>query len=133
MVGAVDDGDGAAPVALARDQPVAQPVVDCALADALLLEPLDGAVLGGGDVETVEEAAVDLDAVARVGRRRRRPILGRLHGADDGRSCRRANSQSRSSSAGTAMMAPGAVAHEDVVGHVERDGLPVKGLMTGCR
>ena len=84
VVGAVHGRDGAAPEALARHQPVAQPVVDLALADALLLEPLGGSGLRRGDVEAIEEGAVDLDAVARV-----RlapvgvPILGRLNGAHD--------------------------------------------------
>ena len=53
VVGAVDDGDGAAPEALARDQPVAQAVVDGARADALGLQPVDGPGLGGGDVQAV--------------------------------------------------------------------------------
>ena len=38
---AVDDGDRAAPVALAGEQPVAQPVVDRGLAAALARQPLD--------------------------------------------------------------------------------------------
>src|SRR3712207_8876680 len=38
---AVDDRDGRAPVALAGEQPVAQPVVDRAVAPALRVEPVD--------------------------------------------------------------------------------------------
>ena len=42
------------------------------------------------DVEPVEEAAVDLDAVARVGLAAVGvPALGRLHGADDREAVRR--------------------------------------------
>ena len=41
VVGAVDDRDRAAPEPLAGQQPVAQAEVDLALADALLLEPVD--------------------------------------------------------------------------------------------
>ena len=108
VVGAVDDRDRAAPEALARDQPVAQPVVDLALADALLLEPVDGPGLRRGDVEAVEEAAVDLRAVAGVGPP---PLASQSSGGCDGAHDRRARgavakSQSRSSSAGTAMIAP---------------------------
>ena len=39
-VRAVDHRDGRAPVALAADQPVAQPVVDRALADAAVRQPV---------------------------------------------------------------------------------------------
>ena len=60
VVGAVDDGDRAAPEPLARDQPVPQAVVDLPDADALLLEPLGGPLLGRRDVETVQPRTVDL-------------------------------------------------------------------------
>ena len=108
VVGAVDDRDGATPEALARDQPVPQAVVDLALADALLLEPVDGAGLGRGDVEAVRKPLLiftpsPVYAPPPFGV----PVLGRLDGAHDraGRAAV-AKAQSRSSSAGTAMMAP---------------------------
>ena len=84
VVGAVDGRDGAAPEPLPRDQPVAEPVVDLALADALVLEPVDGAGLGRGDVEPVQEVAVDLLALAGVRPAAvRRPNRAGLHGAHD--------------------------------------------------
>ena len=67
VVGAVDDGDRAAPEALAGHQPVAEAVVDGAHADAPFLEPLDGPLLGHRDVEAVEPVAVDLATGAGVG------------------------------------------------------------------
>ncbi len=48
------------------------------------------------------------------------PSAGAITGTI-GSACLRANSKSRSSCAGTAMTAPGAVAHEDVVGDPDRD------------
>ena len=67
VIRAVDDRDGAAPVALATYQPVPQPVVDLARTDASALEELDRRSLCCGHVEAIEETAVDLLAVARVG------------------------------------------------------------------
>ena len=103
---AVDDGDRAAPEALAADQPVTQAVVDLALADALGFEPVDG--------------------VAGLRRRRpsspsRKPLLmagpspvyacagqpsGRATVSMIGSPNAVAKSQSRWSSPGTAMIAP---------------------------
>ena len=48
---AEDNGDGASPVPLARHQPVTEAVVDGAEADPLLLDPGDGPLLGGTDVQ----------------------------------------------------------------------------------
>ena len=102
VVGAVDDGDGASPEALARDQPVAEAVVDRARADALGLQPLDGPGLGGGDVQPVEPLAVDLLAVPGVGPAGPAvwstvlvPALGGLHGAHDRAARRPGRSPSR--------------------------------------
>ncbi len=60
---AVDDGDRAAPVTLAREQPVAEAVVDGELAGVPLAEPGDDLVLGRGRGEAVEVAGVDEDVV----------------------------------------------------------------------
>ena len=72
-VAAVNDRDGAAPVALARDAPVAQAIVDLALGDGLagerrLLEAVRNGIEGRLDVETVHELRVDHHAVIDVGR-----------------------------------------------------------------
>jgi hypothetical protein len=127
VVGAVHGRDRAAPEALARHQPVAQAVVDLALADALLLQPVDGPGLGGGDVEAVEELAVDL------GRRRRcTPPPSPVRGAAR---CARSAAVGRGEVpvalvlGGHGHDGPGPVAHEHVVGHVDRHRLPVNGLM----
>ena len=78
---AVDDRDRAAPVALARDAPVAQAEIHLALrhrpvAAGLGFQAAGDLVLGGLDAHAVEEARVDHPAVAvigGVGDRRRSP------------------------------------------------------------
>ncbi len=64
---AVDHRDRAAPVALARDAPVAQPERDLAAAETRRLDVLDHPPLGARDVQPVQEARVDQPAVADVG------------------------------------------------------------------
>ncbi len=69
----MDHRDRAAPVALARDAPVAQAEVDPALGDrtavaGLALEPPRDLLLGLGDRQPVEEARIDHPAVAVIGR-----------------------------------------------------------------
>ncbi len=65
--GAVDDRDGRAPEALARQQPVAQAVVDRALARRLLLQVGDDPLDRLGLPQPVVRPAVDQHAVARGG------------------------------------------------------------------
>src|SRR6185436_15764812 len=55
----MDDRDGAAPIALARYAPVAQPVVHPPLAGAILLEAAGDLLLGLGDGHAVQEARMD--------------------------------------------------------------------------
>ncbi len=62
-VGVVHDRERLAPVALAREQPVAQLVLDGAGADAVGLEPCDDGLLGVGHVEAVQVVAVDQRSV----------------------------------------------------------------------
>ena len=69
---AMDDRDRTAPVALARDAPVAQAEIDAALGDRpaaprLALEPARHLLLGLVDAHAVEEARVDQAAVAVIG------------------------------------------------------------------
>ncbi len=64
--GAMDHRDRAAPVALARHAPIAQPKRGLAAADAQLLQMRDHALLGGRDVESVQEAGIDHPAVAQI-------------------------------------------------------------------
>ena len=70
---AMDDRDRAAPVALARNAPVAQAVIDLALrhrtvAAGLALQPLRHFFLRRVDRHAVEEARIDHAAVAVIGR-----------------------------------------------------------------
>ncbi len=58
---AVDDGDGRAPVALARYAPVAQAVVGGALALALLGQAVGDGVEGGREIQAVELTGIDGD------------------------------------------------------------------------
>src|SRR5262245_29118384 len=60
------DRDGLAPVALTREDPVAQPVADLAAAAAKRLEPADDRALGLGRRQAVELAAANVDAVVDV-------------------------------------------------------------------
>ena len=69
---AMDGGDRAAPVTLARHQPVAQAVLRRALADAHLLEAGDDLGLGILDRQPVQEIGVDDHAVLDERPRRRR-------------------------------------------------------------
>ena len=65
---AVDDRDRRAPVALARDQPVAQAVVDRGFAPALLGQPGDDLSVGLAVAHAVEAAGADHRPVARIGK-----------------------------------------------------------------
>src|SRR3712207_9089586 len=78
----VDYGYRGPPVALARDQPVVQPVRHRGLAGAGLLEPPDHAHLRALHAEAVEEAAVDRPSLAYV--RLAVEVLGRLNSANYG-------------------------------------------------
>ncbi len=126
---AVHDRDGATPEALPRDEPVPQPKVDLPLSQALLLEPFDGAVLRRRDVESVEEPAVDLDAVAGI---RTAPfgfpVLRRLNGAHDGQPMQRGERPVSLVLGRHRHDRSGSVAHEDVVGHIERDRVAAEGI-----
>src|SRR5208282_3910428 len=59
----MDDRDRFAPVALPREQPVAELVLDGRFAEALFLEPRGDLLLGFGSRESGDQAAVDGDAV----------------------------------------------------------------------
>ena len=80
----VHDGKRLAPVALAAEEPVAQPVLNGALAQSLALEPFDNHALGLLVVQAVERdlvvGRVDVGPIALVG-----PFLqvAALHNLDD--------------------------------------------------
>ena len=85
--------------------------------------------LGRGDVEAVEEPAVDLGAVARVGPAAvGLPVVGRLDRAHDGQPVRRGEGPVALVLGRHGHDRPGPVSHEDVVGDVDRDGLAVEGV-----
>ena len=120
---AVHGWDGAAPETLARHEPVAQPVVDLALADPLLLEPLDGPNLRLRGVEAVEEATVDLRALAAVRAAPiRLPSLRRPDRAHHGQAVQGGENPVTLVLGRHGHDRPGPVTHEDVVGHVEGHG-----------
>ena len=64
---AVDDRDRRTPVALARDQPVAHPVLDGPAAPALLLYEIGNPLLALGAGQAVEPAGVHLRSIVHVG------------------------------------------------------------------
>ena len=106
---AVHDRDRAAPVALAREAPVAQPVVDGEAPLALRLEPLDDPPSALRRRQAVEVARRNEHLVVGVRDERRAlldlPRAGRTTiRTGSPNAC--ANSKSRSSCAGTAMIAP---------------------------
>src|SRR5205814_8912832 len=72
---AVDDRDRAAPVALAREAPVAQAEADRRLGPAPLGQPLDDRAAALWRRQAAELLGVDEPLVGRV--RRERPLLGR--------------------------------------------------------
>ncbi len=77
----------AAPIALARHQPVAQAIVDRAFARACRGELFDGGALGVVDPLAVEELRMGQGAVADIGlvadrERRRVGVVGDHHRAD---------------------------------------------------
>src|SRR5262245_53903010 len=65
---AVNHRDRAAPVALARDQPVAQAVMDGSFAGAEFYQSLNRRAFGRRHVEAIEEAGVDDAAILEIGR-----------------------------------------------------------------
>ena len=89
--------------------------------DPSLLEPGDGAFLGRADVQPVEELRVDLDAVA--GPRTVVEALGGLRRAHDGKVVGLGEVPVPLVLGRDGHDGPRAVAHEDVVGDVDRDGL----------
>ncbi|MNU64278.1 hypothetical protein D3C71_535490 [compost metagenome] len=81
---AVDDGDGAAPVALAADAPVAQAVDGLGFAGRSALDAGDGLGLGGFDVQTVQEVGMEDGAGAGIGLSSHGEVVAGALGADDG-------------------------------------------------
>ena len=125
----MDDRDRAAPVALARDAPVAQLEVDLALglravADRHRLEPPRDLLLGRLDRHPVEEARVDHQAVAVIG--------DRVDGEGRGIDVRRADDRGRAEAVDVdevevalvvrraAEDRARAVVHQDEVGDIDR-------------
>ena len=130
---AVDDGDRTAPVALARDAPVAQAVVHLALADRLLaellrIEPLRRLLERSLGIEPVEEARVDHRALAVegfVGDGEGRGVLARRqHHRHEGQRIFAREIEVALIARGAAEDGAGAVLHQDEVRHVDRQ-LPV--------
>ena len=107
---AVHHRNRAAPVALPRDAPIAEPVADGRAAGAAFRKLCDGARLGVGDREPVQEVGIDGRAVADIGLvadlDRIRILPRRTHHGITGRPWARAKSRSRWSWAGQPKIAP---------------------------
>ena len=116
---AEDDRDRTAPEALAGQQPVPEAVLDGALADPLLLQPLDGLGLGVGHAQAVQPLAVDRRSFACVGLAVE--VLGGQHRADDGQVVGLGEVPVPLVLAGHGHDRPGAVGGQHVVGEVDGD------------
>ncbi len=119
----VDDREGFAPVALTREQPVAQLVRGGAGAAPLGLEPVVDPVLGVVDQQPVEEVAVDRGALPHI--RLAVEVGGWLDRADDLDAVQRGEVPVALVLAGDAHDGAGSVAHQHVVGDENRDVLSV--------
>ena len=121
MLVAVDDRDRGAPVALARQQPVAQAVVDRAVALALAVEPVDDLLQRLAVVDAVELGrGVHQRAVARVGQ-----LVAAFDDAADRQVELRGEVEVALVVAGDGHDRARAVLHQHVVGDVHRDPLAV--------
>ncbi len=135
---AVDDRDRAAPVALARDEPVAQAVVDRGVALALAVEPRRRSRRAPRGCRRPSKSGWESTSVPspRVGQALARVRAGSALGAAITRRIgspkARANSWSRSSCAGHGHDRAGAVLHQHVVGDEHRDLLAVDGVGDGA-
>ena len=118
------DGDRAAPVALARDAPVAQAPGRAFTAEPAALQLLDHPPLGRLDVKAIEEARIVEGALAYIG------LLGDGEGRRVG-TWRQDNRQHRQAilasvfeialiAGGAAEDGAGAIVHQDEVGDMER-------------
>ena len=121
-----DDGEGFAPVSLAGEEPIAEFVVDLWRTDFVFGEPFEDDGFGFFDLESVEEVGVDCGTGS--GERFSVEAFGWLDGADDWEvEC-----------FGEVPVAlvlswdghdrAGAVAHEDIVGGPDGDGLSGDGV-----
>ncbi len=118
--GAVDDRNRAAPVALARDEPVAQAIVDGGMALALAVEPADDRLQRLAVAHPVEVGvAVNERAVARVGQ------LPPFDHALDRQVVGLREGEVAPVVAGDGHDRAGAVLHQHVVGDEHRDRLAV--------
>src|SRR5918994_1403759 len=124
---AEDHGDRGSPVALAADQPVVQPVRDSGLAGAAFLQPGRHLLFALGARGTVEPVRVDHRALAGVGlfELLTVPIRRRYNGPDlDAVFLRELEVPLVVGGYGHDRARP--VAHQDVIGDVDGDLLPVR-------
>ena len=118
---AVDDRDRAAPVALAREQPVAQAVVDRRVALALAIQPGDDPLQRLAVGQPVEVGVgVHQRAVAGVGLGLDVLAAARRPRGSAGRTCARTRGRARRGRDGHDRARP--VLHQHVVGDVHRAG-----------
>ena len=118
---AVDDGDGAAPVALAGQEPVAESVVDLPGAVTMVLQPGDSRGFGLGDTQAVQELRVDGRALTHVGLAVE--VVRGANGAHDLATVSGGEVPIALVLAGDGHDRPGAVGHQYVVGQEDGDVL----------
>lgn len=130
-VGKVQDRERFAPITLARKQPVTETIGDGSCSQALCFDPVDDAAFCIVDVESVDQIAVDVRAVAFVGSG---GDIATLDDFEDGEVvcfgefpvalivCRDGHNRAC------------AVVHQDIIGDVDGDRLPVDGVdgMRAC-
>ena len=124
---AVDQRNRLAPVALARKHPVAQLIIDLALAQALFLQIVDDGLDGVLHLQAVENAGIDHHAILYVG------IGGVLHIAPgdhfhDGQAKFLGKLPVALVVGGHGHDGAGAVAHEHIIRHPHGDFLAVDGV-----
>ena len=130
---AVHHRNRAAPVALPRDAPIAEPVADGRTAGAAFRKLCDGARLGVGHREPVQEVGIDGRAVADIGLvadlDRIRILPRRTHHWDNWQVLGAGEIQIALIVSRTAEDRAGAVVHEHEIGDVERQrALGVEGV-----
>ena len=124
----MDQGDGLAPVPLAGEHPVPELIVDLLLAEALLhhifLHGGDGFLHG----HAVEEPGVHHHGAVVLGHKGLLGDVAALDHLDDGQAELRGKLPVALVVAGNAHDDAGAVAHEDIVGHEQGQGLVGHGV-----
>ena len=120
----MDDGDGATPIALARDAPVAQAIINDAFAASTFLQAADDLGLSGLDGQAIEKVRVYEHTAACIGFIGDVP-LGRISasGCDHrphGKAVFAGEIEVALVVGGTAENGPAAIVHKHEIGYIHR-------------